>query len=458
MRKRLVIVFMAPLLVVMAVLGGGFAWNNARSVQQAFENQQLEDTGHFVTSARQALRADSRDAVASEAERYGELYGSWVLVTDRTGEYWAHGGEMPVELDPATEEQLSFALTGRRAEAAAMVWPWSTGDAIMIEPVPDDGNVIGAVVVASSIDSTRAAIMRNWTLLAVIALLTVALSSFIAIRLANWVLRPVLRVDSAMAAIERGDVAARIDDDTGPPETRRMIREFNRMAEEIEQVISKQQEFVLNASHELRNPLGALLLRLEYLATGLDSTWDDDVEEAREEGRRMTRIVDTLLGMARSNQRDSTFAAVDLCELVTERMEAWRSVADRKDIGFVWCGGPAALVVTDRTAVESALDAVIDNAMKYSPSDAEVEVGVSAASGEATIVVRDHGPGLGPDELERATDRFWRSARSQGVSGSGLGLSIAADLMASLNGELHLEVPTGGGLRVSLRLPEGARE
>ena len=211
----------------------------------------------------------------------------------------------------------------------------------------------------------------------------------------------------------------------------------------------------MNASHELHNPLGALLMRVEYLATGLDRSWDEEVEKAREEGRRMSRILDTLLGMARAGQKDSLFAPVDLVELVEGRVAAWEEVAHEKRVALAVSGEPGIMSVTDRTAAESALDAVLDNALRFAPPDTSIDVSVDRDDEGCVIAVRDRGPGLDPDELERVTSRFWRSPRDRRVPGSGLGLAIATDLLDTLHGRVELSVPDGGGLRVALHLPAG---
>ena len=260
-------------------------------------------------------------------------------------------------------------------------------------------------------------------------------------RLARWVLSPVRRLDEAMIAIERGEMDARVAEDTGPPELRRMTRVFNGMADEIERVMTRQQEFALNASHELRNPLNALLLRVEHLSTGLDDDWKDDVEETREEGRRMARILETLLGLARGGRSDTTISAVDLTTLAARRAEAWSEVASHRGIRTLSSGDAPVMSVTDRTIVESALDAIIDNAVKFSPSDTVVEIGSHRSEGICVLTVRDHGPGLTREQAENAADRFWRSDDSGGVPGSGLGLAIATDLLATIGGELRVDTP-----------------
>ena len=96
---------------------------------------------------------------------------------------------------------------------------------------------------------------------------------------------------------------------------------------------------------------------------------------------------------------------------------------------------------------------MLDNAVKFSSAGDAITVHTARRDGRVEISVRDTGPGLGPDELERATDRFWRSPSQSNVEGSGLGLAIAARTVELSGGSLRLESPEGGGLRVVARLP-----
>ncbi|QNA93041.1 MULTISPECIES: HAMP domain-containing sensor histidine kinase [unclassified Microbacterium] len=452
MRRRLVIVFLVPLVAILVALGGAAGWSAAGSVQQSFYTQQLGDLGYFVTSARQALRSGSATVIDAEVRRFREVYGIDVTVFDLGGGVWASGDQDAAALTDEDAERVRLALSGRRAEQPAAVYPWSVADAALAEPVFDDGDVIGAVMVAGDVDAPRAAILQQILVISAIALVLIALGVLLVFRLARWVLSPVGRLDEAMVAIERGEMDARVAEDAGPPELRRMARVFNGMADEIERVMTRQQEFALNASHELRNPLNALLLRVEHLATGLGTEWREDVEETREEGRRMTRILETLLGLARGSRGDSPMSAVDLSTLAARRRDAWRDVAGNRGITLVGSGEASVMSVTDRTIVESALDAVIDNAVKFSPDGAPIEIGAQREGGVCRITVRDHGPGLSEEQAAAATGRFWRSAESEDTPGTGLGLAIASDLLETVGGELTVAAAADGGLVVALQL------
>ncbi|MCI1019347.1 HAMP domain-containing histidine kinase [Microbacterium sp. C5A9] len=456
MRRRLIVVFLVPLVAILVSLGGAAAWSATRSTQQAFYTQQLGDLGYFVTSARQALRSGSATVIDAEVRRFREVYDIDVVVFDPSGTVWAAGGDEAGVLPDDQAARVGLALSGRRAEPPAPVLPWSATQSTVVEPVFDDGDVIGAVMVSADVGAPRTEIIQQIVLLSAVAVFSVVVGVMLVFRLARWVLAPVRRLDEAMVAIERGAMDTRVAEDTGPPELRRMTRVFNGMADEIERVMTRQQEFAVNASHELRNPLNALLLRVEHLATGLGREWQHDVEETREEGRRMTRILETLLGLARGGRADTTISAVDLTTLAARRVEAWREVAAQQGITITMRGSAAVMSVTDRTIVESALDAVIDNAVKYSPADSTIEVEAARDDALCLVTVRDQGPGLADDEVAAATGRFWRSDEVADKPGSGLGLAIATDLLDVIGGGLRVESRARGGLRVSLILPDGA--
>lgn len=457
MRTRLVVVFLVPLIGVLCALGGAYAWSVARNAQQEFYADRLGDVSYFVTSARQSLRSGDATVIEGEAVRYHELYGAKIAIVDRSGTPWVAVGMPAKVLDDETNDRVQLAISGRRGEMPQPMLPWLITETALVEPVFDDGDVIGAVVLSSNMEALRATIARQWTLLAVASVLAIAAGLLLINRLASWVLQPVRRVDEAMAAIEQGHMEARIADDTGPPELRRMIALFNRMANEIERVVSKQQEFALTASHELRNPLNALLLRVELLAMELDEEWEGDIEAIREEGRRMTQILETLLGLARSGRGGSAFVPVHLAELLERRVDAWQQVARGERVRFELRGPADVVAVTDAIVLESAFDAVVDNALKYSPPGSKIEVLVHDREEHFEIEVRDHGPGVDREDLAKMTDRFWRGEGSESKPGTGLGLAIATDLLVSVGGQLSVDSPPNGGLVVTFHLPRGGR-
>ena len=451
MRARLVVIFTIPGVLLFITLGAAYAFTVARSGHQELYLDRLSDTSYLVGSARQSLAADDPGIVSGELERYGEVYGIGAAVLNRSGEVWASNG-----LDVTPLDERFTALAGRRSDLSEQFLPWMFGDLVVAEPVFEGGDLVGAVVTSSDTDRLALSVWRHWSLLAVGGLIALVLAIMIANRLASWVLRPVRAVDGAMAEMRSGDMSARIPESSGPPELRQVIAQFNSMAEKVEQLMHKQQEFVANASHELRNPLNALLLRIEDLSMTIDDERVEQIEHVRTEGRRLARILDTVLMLARDQDFVPGSDPVELSSLVGRRVEGWRPIAGEKNIEITLTVPGTVWAAVDEIVLESAFDAVADNAVKFAPPGSAVDVTVAASARRAEISVRDRGPGVRADELVKVTDRFWRSPQQRAVRGSGLGLAIASELLDNCGGDLVVSHAEGGGLLVTLRVPGSA--
>ncbi|CAM5437597.1 histidine kinase OS=Streptomyces alboniger OX=132473 GN=CP975_26660 PE=4 SV=1 [Streptomyces alboniger] len=208
---------------------------------------------------------------------------------------------------------------------------------------------------------------------------------------------------------------------------------------------------VADASHQLRNPLSALLLRIELLALELPEG-NEEIASVRTEGKRLAQVLDDLLDLALAEHAAPDLCLTDVGALAAERVASWRPLAAERGVRLSGdC--PATTGWADPVALSSALDAVIDNALKFTPEGGAVQVTVASSNGTTTVVVGDEGPGLTEDELARVGDRFWRSNRHQNVKGSGLGLSISRALLAAGGGSLTYERNEPHGLKVTVGLP-----
>ncbi|MGW4383093.1 sensor histidine kinase [Kitasatospora sp. NPDC004531] len=471
MRNRLLGILIALMACVLAALGAPLAYLIAASEQSEVVVDRIDDAARFAqdlpTQGRAAATAVKGEpepspgdggrlhALTSEAARYRELYGARIGVFQRDGSAVAvapDGWHAPTEGPGA--QAYREALAGRRSHNPPQVWPWTADRTLTVAlPVVRDGDVVAVVLTESPTGPLRARILHRWLVLAGGEALAMIVAILLAVRLTGWVLRPVRTLDRATHDIATGRLNARVAPSGGPPELRRLARSFNDMADHVVLAIDQQRAFVADASHQLRNPLAALLLRVELIGLELPEGREEEIAAVREEGARLARVLDDLLGLATAEGSRPEPEPVDLAELVRTRTEAWQPLAVQREVRLHWQGPPLAHAWADPIGFGSALDAVLDNALKFSPPGTAVRVGLVITKDEVTATVTDAGPGLTEEELARVGDRFWRSSRHQNVDGSGLGLSIARTLLLAGGGDLGFAPAEPHGLTVLLTVP-----
>lgn len=226
------------------------------------------------------------------------------------------------------------------------------------------------------------------------------------------------------------------------------------MTDRIARLLAAQQGFVADASHQLRTPLTGLRLRLEEakaLAAPAPAA-TAEIDAAIAEVDRLSHTVDELLLLSRG-ERPIAATSVDLGDLVAEVVRRWRPEASERRIALERLDeGDAGSVTADRADLERALDALVENALRYSPSGSTVVVAVAPSR----IEVSDRGPGVSPDERELVFERFRRgSAGIAGEPGHGLGLPIARELAREWGGEVTIGGRDGGGTVAIIELEPG---
>jgi len=161
-------------------------------------------------------------------------------------------------------------------------------------------------------------------------------------------------------------------------------------------------------------------------------------------------VLEALLALARTEGRAVAPVEMRVDPVLDERLESWSVLAEHGGLSLHRAGPRGLVVHSDPVTVATVLDAVLDNAVTYSPRGTAVELTTARVEGVVEIAVRDHGPGLAPEELDHATERFWRGD-PVADGGSGLGLAIAARGAERAGADLSLELPDDGGLRVVMR-------
>jgi signal transduction histidine kinase len=450
MRRRLLVVLLPLLTALLAALEVPLAQTYAvRRTQELL----IQETGQAETYAVRAelflQTGKGRATIEHELRIYADIKGVTVTVFNNNRQRVL---QFPAGKLSASTRRARDAFLVDRTPPQPTIWPWRRAPMIVGDAIGKRGPRIGAIVVEVPTDTVRHDVRVRIAVLAGAGLAVLLLTTaFGALPLARWVLRPVDDLNAAAGRLAGGDLGARASERGGPPELRGLARAFNQMADNLVAALQRQRAFVADASHELRNPLATLRLRVEALAGKLRDGGERDLRLALSESDRLARTVDRLLELARAEATASERVDFDVVSLTAERLAAWApALAAAGNVVHV----DAPVATTSRSspdAVEYALDVVLDNARKFAPG-APIDVAIDVDDAGVELVVRDHGRGLAAAELARVGERFWRSADHRGVPGTGLGLATARALLEAAGATIELDIAQPG-LAVRLRLP-----
>jgi two-component system OmpR family sensor kinase len=275
-------------------------------------------------------------------------------------------------------------------------------------------------------------------------------------------LRPLEDMSREADAIATGDLTRRVQPDDGSTEISRLGRALNGMLAQIETAFAlradseeRLRSFLADASHELRTPLTSIQGYAELLRK--DALPDAEARERalariEQEAARMGLLVGDLAVLAREGEGpEPERTRVDLAEVVTEVVSDARMIDGARVISLESPGRVP--VEADRRRLEQLVHNLVGNALAHTPPGTPVDVRVTATGGRAVVVVRDHGPGMDPDQAERVFDRFYRGTSASRDGGSGLGLFIVASLARSFGGEVSVNSAPGVGSAFTVSLP-----
>ncbi len=349
---------------------------------------------------------------------------------------------------------MTLHAEGRHLLAVAQ--PVGSDTVLLVTDLGDDDAAVATVLLVTVIGG-------------LVALVVAALASRPLLRSGLAPLRKVARTADAIAA---GSLDQRADLARSGDEVGRLGSAFDAMVDRLQDSLDQRDDlvsqlaareatmrrFLADASHELRTPLtairgGAQVLRLG--AASKPAELEESLAHIQAQAERMSRLVADLLLLSRSDDpgRVAVVEPLDLGALITAERVHWTAVCAGHPVTIhveeAWVRG-------DRDALIRMAANLVDNAGKYSPPGAPVDVSVLVVGNEAELAVTDRGPGIGAADRERVFERFYRGdpARSRTTGGSGLGLAIVAAIAADHGGEVGVAgAPDGAGARLVVRLP-----
>jgi len=457
LRGGLLLAIAYVLLLAILALGVPLALNLRDRVDSEVRSQARSQADVIAATAADSI-GDSKPALRGLARRSAESVRGRVLIVDEGGRVIADSAGPATEGDSyANRPEFAAALDSRPFQETR---PSETLDADLLAtavPVIDEGRPAGAVRVTQSVDAVDRAVWRSIAGVALLGAVVLLFGLGVGALIARRIARPLARLDATAGRIAEGDLEQRAPVE-GTTEQRSLAISFNTMTGRLAEALQAQRQFVADASHQLRTPLTGLRLRLEEArAESRDSAARTEIDHGIREVDRLSEMVEELLVLSRAGEmREVETERLDLGEQVDAAARRWHGPAHDGGVDLRVRHTNGALPVRcSRAALERALDALVENAIRYSPAGTEVEI----VADRDAVDVLDRGPGLAPGEDELVLRRFHRgSAGRSGPSGTGLGLAIAQELAGTWGGDLRIaNRDDGHGARATLLWNGAAR-
>jgi signal transduction histidine kinase len=274
--------------------------------------------------------------------------------------------------------------------------------------------------------------------------------------------RPVEQIEATAAEISKGKLSARVQIETPDSELGQLSSVLNATFARLQAAFDRQQQFTSDAAHELRTPLAIMILEAQtsLARPRTAAEYKQSVEDCLETAQQMRRLADTLLDLARLEVSDANAerAEIDLAEIVLRCIRRLEPTASNREVALKYNLLRAPVLSFPERMVLVVTNLLI-NAINYNRPGGEVVVTTGSSGTNATLSVVDAGIGIGPADLPRIFDRFYRvdKARSRAGGHAGLGLSICKAIIDAEHGMIQVQSEIGKGTVFTIRLPLAPR-
>jgi len=437
--------------------------SGSRELTQEVQINRVAALNRFAQVAYDAALDNDSTQLQREMDGYSGLYGEGILIRLQQGTTMRSGGLNEDRAD--VRDALSRASLNLSDTTIPALQPFGTGTKVISRSFGTASQVLGEAVLDVDLEAARQKLRERWLVVGLAAFALGALLILAAERVTGWVLRPVNRLNAAVLELEATGRTSQLPAD-GPPELRELSHSFTAMAQTVSESIDSQRQLIADTSHELRNPVGALRLRIDLLQLELET----GAEKAAADGvvaelERVEEILDGVLKLASAEHKAFEGSArggrpadlpniIDPYTVLHEEVERAGPAARRSGASLVLDPptDPPLQLACNAEELAHMVGELLTNAIKYAPA-AHISVAIVPGAEATAIEVSDDGPGLSVDQIASSTTRFWRAPQHKHIRGNGLGMPIVDRLAEANGGRLVLEERSPHGLTASIVFP-----
>lgn len=433
------------------------------TLQQSLEQEAASIGPNFLELDKQK---GDQFVIGEVSESYApEISGRFIRITRQDGSVLYRSGDLhaadarDADIPSATIPALSSVPAMSTGVFRRIAIPGAAAMEIYAQPYATRDGLHFLVETGTSrqpLDRILRSLLLTLLLPTPLILIVAALGGYL---LMSQPLKPMVALTEQAERIGAENFSERLPVIPTGDELERLSLSLNRMLARLEEAINHIHRFSGDVSHELRTPLTILRGELEHLVQipMLEAGMMDAVGSALEEIERMSKIVESLLAIARLDFGDAGMerGCVDLRALACTTAEQMHVLAEEKSITVVCADGLPVQVFGDEARLKQVVVNLLDNAVKYTQDQGRIEVRAWAHGQVGMLQVADDGIGIPPDALPHVFERFYRAdkARSRASGGTGLGLSIVKAIVSAHGGLVSVESTVGAGTKVTVELP-----
>ncbi len=453
-RFRLTALYSSTLIFSLAILFVSFFWLTRRELYNHTDTVLQSHATRIVSILGSQLETERQMSSQFLADVFAETPGMLVLVANEDGEV------LSVSQNVADAHKITTEILKKSPVADSPVFLNSAVGVIdmrfIVMPLGGGGNVRDILIVAHPIDVIQQSLQALYGSLSLVFLSFVIPTIFGGYMLAGSALRPVAEVSRQMDKISSENLTQRVKLPDTQDEIAALVVTFNSLLDRLEESFTRERQFIADVAHELKTPLSTLKTSIEVTAAKPRSSaeYQQLLEELLVDANRLSATLTNILDLAWSRSDKYTHkVAVNMSEVMRELVEIAEKLGLGKNISITTRITDDLSVYGQRDKLFRALLNIIDNAVKYSPEKGVVEILLQKKHDQAWVLIKDHGRGIGKNDLHHIFDRFYRGSEAHKTSGSGLGLAIAKAVITAYSGTVDVESVVGRGTQVTVKFP-----
>lgn len=467
-RTRMVLIYLsitvfamvATSIVVSAIMGNFLVSQRTKT--------QIKETSQLALEITPELMDGDAEQLFSFITARAQTMGGRVLVLDtdavvqvdsasQQNGYWLPYREVRDVLVGGAETAYGFHRISRSEFSILGLNDQQVWAVYYTAPITDNGMYIGVILVSALIQDVQNSVSDVIGKISMVFLAVAVFTGVISFALSGWLTKPVIELTSAIRRMGTQGYGVRVDV-KGGGEMAELSSAFNRMSERIDAHDKVRDEFIANASHELKTPLSTMKLLSEsilYQENPDPAIMKEFFQDVNHEVDRLSNIITDLLRLVQDDVEHPILRkeSIRLDTLVQHTVERLRPLASKKGILLHVRTEPVTVPV-EPTRIEQVVTNLVENAIKYTDSGS-ISVCVSQEHTDALFSVKDTGIGIPQEALPHLFERFYRvdKARSRVTGGTGLGLAIANKIVTMHGGYIEVESNVGKGSVFTVRLP-----